>query len=131
MKTMITLGFAGVALSAAHAQEPTRLDEIVQDRGTVLAQIVKAYTNLRKAGTGSEEQVRQATINLYAFRRDSAKTQAERPQWQERIVAAEKEGHAYIKACVKTGTATPMDELLAEERVLAAEQKLWELRLVK
>jgi hypothetical protein len=131
MRKFIPLCIVFVAFALTHAQEPASLDEIVQKRDSLLTQIVEATQHQRKAGTGTAEQVRIASINLYSFRRDSAKTQSERIQWQERIVASAKESHAAFKTSVTIGTATPMDALLAEERVLAAEQKLLELQLVK
>ncbi len=131
MKTMIALCFAPAASAAAHAQESKGIDEIIRKREAVLTQIVEATQSQYKAGAASEEQLRGATIHLYSFRRDSTKAHSERLRWQERIVATEREGKASVKRRVATGTATRLDELLAEERVLAAEQKLLELQAVK
>jgi len=131
MKTIIALYFAFVAIAAAQAQESKGLEEIVRKRDAVLTQIVEAIQSQYKAGKATGEQLRSANINLYSFRRDTTKTQSERLQWQERIVAAEKERKASAKRHVETGTVTRVDELLAEERVLAAEQKLLELQAGK
>jgi uncharacterized protein YlxW (UPF0749 family) len=128
MKTIIALCFLFIALTATHAQHPKSLDEILRKRDSLLTQIVEALQNSR---TATEEEVRNATMNLYSFRRDSAKTHPERLQWQERIIATEKESEARMKKRMEIGTTTPLDVLLAGERVCAAEQKLLELQLVK
>jgi hypothetical protein len=133
MKIIIALCFTFVAFAAAYAQESKDLEAIIRKRDAVLTQIVEAIQSGLKAGSGTAtlEQLRDATINLYSFRRDSTKTRSERLQWQERIVATEKEWKASTKKHMEVGTAGPMDELLAEERVLAAEQQLLEIQVVK
>ena len=131
MKTILALSLTLAVLTVAHAQNSGSLDEVLRKRDAVLTQILESTRNQYKQGTGTDDQVTDATIRLYAFRRDSAKTPPERIQWQERIVAIEKENLASTTQRVKLGSATQLDEMLTEERVLAAEQKLLELRLAK
>ena len=131
MKAIRVLSLAFVALATANAEETSSIDEIVRKRDSLLNQIVEYFKKGAEIGTSTEEEVRSATLNLYSFRRDSAKTHSERLQWQERIIASEKERIASIKLQMAQGTASPIDAVRAEERVLAAEQKLLELQLVK
>lgn len=131
MKTAFV--FCGVLLAAiaASAQEASAVDEIVQKRDAILARILEVTKNQVKAGSASYGQVRDATVKLFSFRRDIAKTNPERIQWQERIVAAEKESKDAAAKSLALGLASPIDPLLAEEQLLAAEQKLLELKLQK
>jgi hypothetical protein len=131
MKTIIALCLAFAALAAARAQDPSSLDEVVRKRDAVLAQILDSTQSAQKTGIVMEARVHAAAMNLYVFRRDSAKTQADRLQWQKRIVVLEQEGLANVTQQVGIGTAMSLDKLLAEERVLAAEQKLAEILLAK
>lgn len=120
--------FAAIAVSA---QETSAVDDIVQKRGALLERILEVTKNQVKAGSASFGQVRDATVKLYSFRRDIAKTNPERIQWQERIVAAEKESKDAAAKSLALGLASPIDPLLAEEQLLAAEQKLLELKSLK
>jgi outer membrane protein TolC len=131
MKTAFV--FCGVlfAAIAASAQETSAVDDIVQKRGALLERILEVTKNQVKAGSASYGQVRDATVKLYSFRRDIAKTNPERVQWQERIVAAEKESKDAAAKSLALGLASPIDPLLAEEQLLAAEQKLLELKSLK
>ena len=132
MKTACVFCVVLVAAIAASAEEASSaVDEIVQKRDALLARILEVTKNQVKAGSASYGQVRDATVKLYAFRRDIAKTNPERIQWQERIVAAEKESKDAAAKSLALGLASPIDPLLAEEQLLEAEQKLLELKTLK
>lgn len=131
MKTVFVFCVVLIVAIAASAQEASAVDEVVRKREALLAQILEVTKNQVKAGSASYGQVRDATVKLYSFRRDIAKTNPERIQWQERIVAAEKESKESAAKSLAMGLASPIDPLLAEEHLLEAEQKLLELKLQK
>ena len=113
------------------AKAERSLDEIVEKRDLVLSQLLEAAKSRANDGRSAAVDVRDATVRLYTFRRDSAKGDADRIKWQELIVAAEESASKDVKSRVAIGVMTPMDALLAEERLLAAEQKLAELRVAR
>ena len=116
-----------ISFAVARAEEAS-IDQIVKERDTLLAKIHEATKNNLAVGAASAEQVRSAAIDLYSFRRDSASALSGRLQWQGMIVTAEKERSTSVEKEVKQGLAPPIEALRARERVLAAEQKLLELK---
>jgi hypothetical protein len=128
MKTIIALFFISITLAVA--QDAKALDEVIRKRDALLVEILDAKKQSLLAG-GSLEAWHTATVNLYVFRRDAAKTPADRISWQEKIVAFEKKEAADMRTREKAGVAQAMDVTIAEERALAAEQKLLELQLAK
>jgi outer membrane protein TolC len=129
MKTLLTLIVCWFGISAVHAEQT--LEEILQKRDSILTALLEVAKSGREEGRATEEDVHEATIRLHTFRRESARSQADRIKSQELIVSAEKEAAANIKARIAVGLMTQRTGMLAEERVLAAEQKLAELRLEK
>jgi hypothetical protein len=129
MKAVSCFCFALSISTSALAQES--IDEIVKQRIALLTEIHQSIRNSFDVGAATDEQVRSATIDLYSFRRDAAKSLSERLQWQERIIASERERKVAIEQQAKQGTAAPVETLRAAERVLAAQQKLLELKTVK
>ncbi|HET6407467.1 MAG TPA: TolC family protein [Chthoniobacteraceae bacterium] len=127
MKTILTLILSSFALATAHAEQP--LEEILRKRDAVLSELLEIAKTSHKEGRTTEVEVHEASLRLYSFRRDAAKSQAERIKWQEQIVTAEKAAAADVKPRIAIGVLTPKDALLAEERILTAEQRLAELRL--
>lgn len=130
MKSIRILCCTLAASAAIHAQDST-IEQIVEKRDALLTQIHESTKNSFAVGAASQEQVRSAALDLYSFRRDSAKTLTERLKWQEEIIASEKQQKASVEKRMTQGTAAPVDGLRAAERVLAAEQKLLEFKTVK
>ena len=129
MKTFLTLIFCCLAISAVYPEQP--LEEILKKRDSILTALLEVAKSGIKEGRTTDEDVHEATLRLHTFRRDSAKSQADRIKSQELIVSAEKEAAGNVKARISVGLMTQRTGMLAEERVLAAEQKLAELRLEK
>ena len=111
--------------------EDDRLNEVIEKRGALLAEIHDALKQGVKAGRNTPDEVCAAALQLYGFRRDNAKTPADRIKWQEEILSEAKREVADVKSRIPIGVMTPLDLSRAEERALAAEQKLLELQRVK
>jgi hypothetical protein len=109
---------------AAHAEQP--LEQIIQKRDAILSELLE----LAKKRTDPTD-VYDAAMRLYSFRRDNAKEKPDRLKSQELILAMEQAAAKDVRSRIAVGLARPEDELIAEERILAAEQKLAELRLAK
>jgi hypothetical protein len=118
--------FLIISCSVLNAEERFSLDQIIAKREALLAEI---YDVVKKnSGAGDPTQVRVAGLELYTFRRDTAKTLPERIRWQQQIVDMEKAEIKDAKRRVEVGVMQPLDVIRAEERALAAEQKLLELQ---
>ena len=128
MKTFIS-AFLILSCAAVYAEEKTRLDQIIAKREALLSEIYEVVK--KNSGVGDPNQVRVAALELYAFRRDTAKTLPERIRWQQQIVDFEKAAIKDAKNRVEVGVMQPLDVTRAEERALAAEQKLLELQQTK
>ena len=113
------------------AAEDDRLKEVIEKRGALLAEIHDALKEGVKAGRNTSDEASAAAFQLYIFRRDNAKTPAERVRWQEEIFSEAKREVADVKSRISIGVMGPLDLSRAEERVLAAEQKLLELQREK
>jgi hypothetical protein len=129
MRTTVSLLLYLLATLTAGAQPS--LDEIVQKRDAVLTQLLEIAKSDMKSGRRTQEDVYEALIRLYSFRRDSAKTLSDRIKWQEQVVSAEQQVVTDTNARMAIGVMGPVDVLRAEERLLTAQQKLAELRLEK
>jgi len=130
MKPIIILSSVLITVAGVYAQEAT-LEQIIKGRDDLLTKIHETMKKSFDAGVASEEDVYRAILELYSFRRDTSKALAERLQWQEQIVTSEKQRKAVVEKRLKQGTTTPVDGLRASERLLAAEQKLLELKSEK
>jgi hypothetical protein len=129
MKTILT--FLLLSGLIVNAQEKSRLDQVIAKRDALLVEIYEAVKSGAKSGTNDPTQVRAAALELYAFRRDTAKTLPERIRWQEQIVEMENAVAKDVKGRAAIGVMLPLDITRAEERALAAEQKLLELQQTK
>ena len=118
-------------LLADDSQPSLTIETLVKQRIALLTQILEIAEKRYHAGGITEEQFLNATIDLYALKRDSAKIPAEQVSWQERIVAVERQKKASLEKQMSVGTAGVVDVLRASERVLAAEQKQLELQAAK
>ena len=130
MKTYI-YAYLILSCAAVYAQEKSRLDQVIARREALLVQIYEAVQSGAKTGTNDPTEVRTAALELYAFRRDTAKTLPERIRWQEQIVELENAEAKNVKGRAAVGVMLPLDVTRAEERALAAEQKLLELQQSK
>jgi hypothetical protein len=135
MKTailLIAIFLNTVPLLADDAQRaPTTIHTIVKERIAVLTQIIETTKKQYTAGEATEEEILNATLELYSLNRDSSKIRSEQISWQERIVATEKKKKALLEQLASSGNVGPVDVLRATERVLAAEQKRLELVAMK
>jgi len=135
MKTTILLVLALLQISPLFADDakstPASVDAFVKQRLALLTQIVEYTKKQYDLGEATEEQLLDATLELYALSRDSSKSKAEQITWQERIVAIEEKKKASIDRQAASGSAAPVDALRAAEQVLAAKQKRLELRAAK
>ena len=129
MKTILT--FLLLSCLIVNAQEKSKLDQVIAKRDALLVEIYDAVKSGAKSGTNDPTQVRTAALELYSFRRDTAKTLPERIRWQEQIVEMENAEAKEVKGRVAIGVMLPLDVARAEERALAAEQKLLELQQTK
>ncbi|MEO8351115.1 MAG: hypothetical protein ABI680_05250 [Chthoniobacteraceae bacterium] len=112
--------------SFGQAQEPS-LSEIIEKRGIVLEQIVAAVEKSVQSGTGDTNEIYQARISLLTFRREAAPDAKTKIEWQHKIIDLEKQTKIEAEKGAASGLANPVIALRAEERVLAARQKLLEL----
>ena len=119
-----------LSCAAVNAEEKSRLDQIIAKRDALLAEIYDTLKSNRSSIRNPNE-VRTAGLDLFSFRRDHAKTPPERIRWQEQIVEMEKAEAKDARGRVAIGVMLPLDVTRAEERVLAAEQKLLELQQTK
>ncbi|MDR3404602.1 MAG: hypothetical protein P4L99_19020 [Chthoniobacter sp.] len=120
------------SLFANDAQStPASVDAVVKQRIALLTQIVEYTKKQYDMGEVTEEQILNTTLELYALSRDSSKSKAEQITWQERIIAVEQKKKASIDHQAASGIVGSVDALRAAERVLAAEQKLLELKAAK
>ena len=114
-----------------HQGNSQGINEIQKKRGEVLEEIVsqleKRYRDAKGAG-GRQELIR-ARIRLYQFHRDHAKDRAQKIDFQSKIEALRKLQLNELKSSYEEGVEgiTSVEVLRAEERHLAAQQKLLEL----
>jgi hypothetical protein len=113
------------------AAESDRMKEIIEKRGALLAEIHEAMKQGVKRGTCTPDEVSAAAVQLHSFRRDTAQSAADRIKWQQEILADAKREAADARNRIAIGVMTPLEVSRAEERALAAEQKLLELQGVK
>ncbi len=127
MKTRYLLSALLATLpSLGLAQEPS-LPEIIAKRGAILEQIVAAVEKSVQSGTGDTNEIYQAKVSLLTFRREVAPDVKTKIEWQQKIIALEQETKKEAEKVAASGLANPVIALRAEDRVLAAKQKLLEL----
>ena len=130
MKRLVAL-CVFASLLPLHGAEEGRLKEVMERRVALLVEIHKGLKLQFKAGSASSNEVWAAAQELYKLRRTMAKSRAEQIKWQEELLALTKREQEDAKARAAIGVAMPIEIDLAEERVLATEQKLLELQLAK
>ena len=129
MKPGWIIACLAIAVTAwAEEREAANLAEVITQRGQVLEKILDTAKMSFKQGTAGAHEVHGAAIDLYAFRRDVAKTKDEKIDWQKKVVATLKEHATMCQKRIAVGVITPTERLRAEERVLAAQQVLFELQ---
>ncbi len=130
MNSILLICCALVTSATIHAGD-FGIDDLIKERITLLTEIHRSTKASFDVGTATEDQVRNAALELYTLQRDAAKPLADRVKWQEQIIATEKQQKAAIEKRITQGTSTAVDGLRAAERVLAAEQKLLEIKSSK
>ena len=111
----------------ANAQDPA-IQQLIQKRGDILSRIHELTQERYTAGSTPKEDVMVAALNLFIFRRDHSKEVSGRVQWQERILALQRERLAFFEEKQKAGDVIATDVLRVAEQTLEAEQKLLELK---
>lgn len=107
----------------------SEIDNIIQKRDSLLAEIVEINQQMEDIGVAHHsEALYQANINLYVFRRDCAKTHAQRIDLQKKIIEIENNHVSVIEKRLITGTVSVIDKLKAQNSALAAKQTLLELQ---
>jgi hypothetical protein len=130
MNSIRFICFALIASATIEAGD-IGIDELLKKRIALLTEIHESTKTSYSIGAATEDQVRDAALALYTLQRDAAASLADRIRWQEQIVDAEKTQKTSIEKRMKQGTAAPVEGLRAEERLLAAQQKLLEIKTSK
>jgi hypothetical protein len=121
------------ASSVIHAEDPppATLEEIITKRDELLSKLLDSAKAGLKSGKSDCTEVYTAMVDLYSFRRDSAKNIEDKRKWQKELVAKAQEYATDCKKRVSVGVMTQNDHLRATERALAAQQLLLELEAAK
>jgi hypothetical protein len=122
---------AFMSFVSLQAEEPVTLDNVIAQRDALLTQLLDAAQSGLKKGTAHCTDVYDATVELYTFRRESAKNLEEKKKWQKELVAKAQEYAADCKKRVAIGAMNNLDHTRASERALAAQQLLLELEATK
>jgi hypothetical protein len=113
---------------AAHA-DAAAYANILRQRETVLAQILAAQESRLTIGHADENAIFSARMALYSFRRDAAKSKAEKIKHQEMIVEEHAKRLEAVRSKAQSGGSAPVETLRATDSLLHAKQILEELRL--
>lgn len=122
------LAVSSLLASLARADE-TAHAKILKERDAVLTQILSEREARVATGIGDQEAVLSARLALYAFRRDTAPSKAEKSKQQALIVAVWETKLASLKSRAATGAVGHDDVLLATDSLLQAKQLFEELQL--
>jgi len=126
--TLLGLGVALLMVVPALHADTSAHAAIVKERDTVLARIVADIESRYSVGTADEEAVSAAKLSLLAFRRDAASAASEKLKQQELVVALQEKRLSTLKARSLAGTTDSLDVLRATDAVLAAKQRLEEMK---
>ncbi len=113
-------------------EEPRDLETIINNRKDLLTKIAAIYEYEVKNPMGSSklesfQNFNEANLNLLRFCRDTAATKTEKIEWQKKIVQEEKNFCDLIEEGFEMGMFLKVNTLLAEEKVLAAQQDLLQI----
>ncbi len=122
---------AVAAFNLLHAEEPANLEQIITKRDELLSKLLESAQAGLKSGKSDCTEVYNAMVDLYTFRRDSAKNIEDKRKWQKELAAKAQEYATDCKKRVSVGVMTPNDQLRATEKALAAQQLLLELEAAK
>ena len=117
-----------VVVTAGRGEEP-ELAKILKQREALLVEILE--TVQKQTNGDAAEVLRKATLDLYTFRRDYGANREDRLHWQQEIIALEKKQVSDVEKQITAGTMARLALARAAERVLAAEQKLIEMKATK
>jgi hypothetical protein len=120
----VLLGLLALNARADNAEHK----RIIQERDSTLSQILSLEERRLADGSGSDDNVVDAQLALYTFRRNAAATRAEKFKNQELMVQALQKKQAGTKARASQGVGGNIDVLLATDRLLEAQQVLEELK---
>ncbi|MBL9208061.1 MAG: hypothetical protein JNN01_23450 [Opitutaceae bacterium] len=127
IQTLVLLAATSLFVPGGRADEAA-YGKILKERDTVLSQIVAARESRLRSGAGDEAAITSARLVLYAFRRDTAASRAEKLRQQELIVAVWQKELASVKVRATTGIAGPEDVLQVTDSLLQARQVFEELQ---
>lgn len=127
IRILALLAVSSLFVSVGRADEAA-YGKILKERDAVLSQILATREARLKSGAGDEAAITSARLVLYAFRRDTAASRAEKLRQQELIVAVWQKELASIKVRATTGIAGPEDVLQMTDSLLQARQVFEELQ---
>ena len=104
-------------------------DAILKERDAILSELVKMQEVRHASGPATMADIDSARLVLWIFRRDTAKTNAEKIKQQELIVPIYERRLELVKAQRKVGVASLDSLLAATDELLQARQTLEELKL--
>lgn len=107
----------------------TSCKSIVEERESVLSQILAEHEKRHASGISDEKIVMAARLALYSFRRDAATAPLEKTGHQEMIVRLFEKELEQVNVRAKAGLTDNIAILEARARLLAARQLLEEIRL--
>ena len=129
MKIITTTLFFLACSVLANAQETdAAIGQLIQKRGDLLSRIHEMTEERYKAGSAQKEDVMAAALTLFTFRRNYSKEVSGKIQWQERIVALQRERSALFEEKQQAGLVIATEALRVAEQALEAEQQLLELK---
>ena len=131
MKTPIILFIVSLSLLATpniRADEAV-LAGILKERDATLSKLLALKELYHANGAAAAEEVDAARVALWTFRRDTAKSNAEKIKLQEAIANIYEKQLEFIKLKQTQGFAGDMEILIATDALLQAKQTLEELRL--
>lgn len=128
MKLSVLVLLISLFIAGAVAAEPLTREQIVAARAATLSRILALLEERYATGGVDDHTLISARIELAQFRRDSATDQQTKITQQMVIVDQFQQIVYGIKAKMKAGLRSELDELRATAELLAAQQKLIEMK---
>ncbi|HLP24916.1 MAG TPA: hypothetical protein VK477_04515 [Acidobacteriota bacterium] len=121
-------GIVGLLAASLVAQAgSSELAQVIRERDATLLRLVTYAEELHRTGVRDDNALFAARLALTTFRRDVARTPADKIAQQKLIVGWQEERLASVKARKASGTLSEEDLLRATDELLAAKQVLLEL----
>ena len=123
--------FAGAcnAQNKTAPQDKTTYENLLKERDSVLSELVKMKEARAKVGFIDPEDLNQAQLELYTFRRDNAKSKEEKMEQQKLIIGVYEKQIEFVKSKYSIGIATWENLLEAKNKLLQEKILLEKLRL--